>query len=92
MRIQVDILPKDQADMNKVGSARTEPNMNPYLPPPVGRMSLTLNPFKMFVSVCSVDVSVDATGGTQAQEEDLLLLLHHPLLCPDCDAVPSGAG
>lgn len=48
VRLQIDIVPKDQADMNKVGEARQEPNVNPYLPPPVGRLSLTLNPLKMF--------------------------------------------
>ena len=50
VRIQVDVLPKDYADMNKVGEARQEPNINPFLPPPTGRISLTLNPLKMFVS------------------------------------------
>ena len=47
--MQIDILPKEQAEQNKVGEARQEPNVNPYLPPPVGRLSLTLNPWKMFV-------------------------------------------
>jgi hypothetical protein len=51
VRIQIDILPKDQALMNKVGECRQDPNVNPYLPPPIGRLSLTINPFKMFVSL-----------------------------------------
>lgn len=50
IRIQIDVIPKDQAELNKVGEARQEPNVNPYLPPPIGRLSFSLNPFKMFVS------------------------------------------
>ena len=36
-----------RADQNKVGDARSEPNHSPYLPPPPGRISFTLNPIKM---------------------------------------------
>jgi hypothetical protein len=38
------------ASRNKVGGGRTEPNNTPYLPPPVGRLEWSLNPFKMLVS------------------------------------------
>ena len=30
-----------------MGEARQEPNHSPFLPPPVGRLSFSLNPFKM---------------------------------------------
>ena len=43
----LEILPKSLADMDKVGKGRDEPNVNPYLPPPTGRLQFTLNPFKM---------------------------------------------
>lgn len=36
-----------RAEANKVGEARQEPNHSPFLPPPVGRISFSLNPFKM---------------------------------------------
>jgi len=48
VRIQIDIYPKSMAEANKVGEARQEPNHSPFLPPPVGRISFSLNPFKMF--------------------------------------------
>jgi hypothetical protein len=51
VRIQVDILTKEHAEANKVGEARSEPNQNPYLPQPVGRLTLGLNPLKMLVSL-----------------------------------------
>ena len=43
----LDIVPKDVADAEPLGKGREEPNTNPNLPPPVGRLEFTLNPFKM---------------------------------------------
>ena len=34
----MQIWPKDKALVMPSGAARTEPNTNPYLPPPVGRI------------------------------------------------------
>ena len=48
VRIQIEICPVDYAEKNKVGDAREEPNANPFLPPPVGRLSFSLNPCTMF--------------------------------------------
>jgi hypothetical protein len=48
VRCQMDILPMAYAADNKVGSARDEPNISPYLPPPFGRLSFSINPWKMF--------------------------------------------
>ena len=48
LRMQVDILPIKQASETPVGQARDEANHSPFLPPPVGRISLSLNPFKMY--------------------------------------------
>ena len=48
VRIQIEIVPADYAETNKVGDARGEPNQNPFLPPPVGRLSFSLNPCVMF--------------------------------------------
>ena len=50
-RMQVDIMPADYAKDNPVGSARNDPNTNPFLPPPVGRLSFSLNPCKMFAQL-----------------------------------------
>ena len=43
----LEILPMWKAELNKVGKGRKEPNVAPYLPPPVGRFQWSLNPFKM---------------------------------------------
>jgi hypothetical protein len=51
LRIQIDVLPKVEAEKNKVGEAQSEPNVNPFLPPPEGRLELSLNPFKMIAQL-----------------------------------------
>lgn len=47
VRLQIDVLPKEYADKNKVGEARQEPNHSPFLKPPEGRLELSMNPLKM---------------------------------------------
>ena len=43
----LEVVPQWYADLHPVGKGREEPNMNPYLPPPVGRIKFSLNPFTM---------------------------------------------
>ncbi|KAF1332948.1 Dysferlin-like protein, partial [Globisporangium splendens] len=45
--ISVQIVPELEAQMDPVGKGQEAPNMNPYLPPPVGRMRLSANPIMM---------------------------------------------
>lgn len=56
VKVQVDILPVEQADKNPVGKARDNPNHSPTLPQPEGRLELSLNPFKMFSQMMSDDI------------------------------------
>lgn len=48
----VQIWPKEKAKVMAVGSGRSEPNSNPFLPPPTGRLKFTLNPFVMGSQLC----------------------------------------
>ncbi len=50
LRIDLRVMPKEVAKKREVGTGRENPNMEPYLPPPVGRIEFSLNPFKMLVS------------------------------------------
>ena len=50
LRLDLRLYPGEDALSNPVGEARNDTNMEPYLPPPVGRISFSLNPFKMLVS------------------------------------------
>ena len=43
----LEFLPIWKASKCPVGKGRSEPNVDPYLPPPVGRFEWSLNPFKM---------------------------------------------
>ena len=43
----LEVLPQWYADLHPVGKGREEPNMSPYLPPPVGRIKFSLNPLTM---------------------------------------------
>mgnify|MGYP007004894115 CR=1 FL=1 len=47
LKLQIDIVPKKEALSNPVGEAQSEPNVNPFLPKPFGRIEFSLNPFKM---------------------------------------------
>lgn len=44
----LEIVPKWKAEITPVGKGRNEPNVSPYLPPPVGRFQLSMNPIKVF--------------------------------------------
>ena len=55
-RIQLDIYPKEQAKDYEVGEARSEPNHSPFLPPPLGRIKLTINPWEMLNQVISPEI------------------------------------
>ena len=44
----LEMVPKWKKELNPVGKGRDEPNVAPYLPPPVGRIQFTFNPIKMF--------------------------------------------
>lgn len=48
VRVRIDVVPAEYAVKNPVGSAREDPNIEPYLPPPVGRMTFSLNPCAMY--------------------------------------------
>ena len=47
--ISLEVLPMKIAEECKVGKGRDEPNVNPHLPPPIGRMQWSWNPYTLFV-------------------------------------------
>lgn len=62
LRIDLRIIPGATAKSNEVGKARTEPNMEPYLPPPVGRIQFSLNPFTMLSQLMSKEFMAKFTS------------------------------
>ena len=53
MRVQIDTIPKKLADSYRNAEGRAEPNHSPFLPPPIGRMQWSLNPFAMLTQIMS---------------------------------------
>ena len=51
VRLDLRIVPEALAKAKPLGPGRENPNMEPYLPPPIGRIQFSLNPFKMLVSI-----------------------------------------
>ena len=47
LKMSLEILPKKDALANPVGEAQSEPNVNPFLPKPFGRIEFSINPLKM---------------------------------------------
>jgi hypothetical protein len=50
--VGVYIVPKSEYESQAVGSGRGEPNQDPYLPPPTGRFSFSLDPMKILAELC----------------------------------------
>lgn len=46
--VSMELVPLERAKQMPVGNGRSNPNNSPYLPPPAGRLSFSLNPFKVF--------------------------------------------
>jgi len=44
----LDLFPMWKAETNPVGKGRENPNNSPFLPPPFGRLTFSLNPWTMF--------------------------------------------
>jgi hypothetical protein len=51
-QISIELLPADMADASPAGSGRSEPNMDPYCPPPNGRLTISMNPIVLCQTAC----------------------------------------
>ena len=45
--LSLEFMPMWKAEKCLVGKGRSDPNINPFLPPPVGRFEWSFNPFKL---------------------------------------------
>jgi len=48
VEVRIDFTEMEYFEKNKCGSAREDPNIEPFLPPPVGRLSFSFNPCDMY--------------------------------------------
>jgi hypothetical protein len=58
--ISFELLPKEVAESCKVGEGRDEPNVDPRLPPPIGRIEWTMNPLKMMSQLVGPEMKTKA--------------------------------
>lgn len=54
--VSFELVPEARAEACKVGEGRGEPNIDPPLPAPEGRLQLTMNPIKMLNQMCGPEV------------------------------------
>lgn len=80
-----------RAKLRPAGVGRGDPNQDPYLPEPVGRIEFSLNPYKMLVVLHYL---VNFGGSPQCSKSLLLSMLfdflsyvHHGLALPDLQPV-----
>jgi len=57
VELSLELLPKEVADTKAAGFGRSEPNDNPKLPDPTGRLSLSLNPFTNIASLVGPQIA-----------------------------------
>ena len=82
IRLDLKLMTQEQALEVPVGEARNEPNLDPMLPPPIGRMILTMNPLKMLVSFFNFNLLQ-----SQLVSQEFLLKIYLALLCGICCAL-----
>jgi C2 domain/Ferlin C-terminus len=56
VQISFELVPEARAKACPVGEGRNEPNIDPPLPKPDGRMEWTLNPIKMMSQMCGTEI------------------------------------
>jgi hypothetical protein len=49
--VSLQLVPQSMVEQLGAGKGRSEPNANPYLPQPTGRLAFTLNPWAMLYRV-----------------------------------------
>ena len=52
VQISFELVPQESAEACKVGEGRDEPNIDPYLPPPIGRFEWSWNPCTLIARTC----------------------------------------
>lgn len=63
MEISIELLPQTVAQQLPAGFGRSDPNQNPFLPPPEGRFELSWNPFKMLKELLGDRLYYKLCGG-----------------------------
>jgi hypothetical protein len=60
VQLSLELVPKAQVAACPVGEGRNEPNVDPFLPPPVGRFSWSWNPCKLIAQTVGPEYRIKA--------------------------------
>ena len=80
--VSVDCLTENEALMNPAGVGRSDPNQDPFLPPPTGRFQWTYNPFKFLEQLVGPDFKSKCCVIVILFIVLLFVLLFGPVLVP----------
>mmetsp|Transcript_4050 Transcript_4050/g.3879 ORF Transcript_4050/g.3879 Transcript_4050/m.3879 type:complete len:713 (+) Transcript_4050:1971-4109(+) len=78
--ISFELVPEAKAEACKVGEGREEPNIDPPLPAPEGRMQFSLNPIKMLNQMCGPEVRMKIYCWVCSALCCMLLIFMFPML------------
>merc|ERR1711871_709362 len=78
--ISLQIWPKEKAIALPSGAARNDPNTNPFLPPPVGRLKWSWNPFVLGSELCGPKLCASFTCCLLVVAFILLMIFCQPFL------------
>ena len=56
VRLRIEIVTKEEAEDSPLGVGRNEPNTDPFLPPPEGRIEFSMNPMKMLKQLIGPEI------------------------------------
>lgn len=56
VRLQIEVLSKENAEKEPAGKGREDPNQDPHLPAPEGRIEFSMNPAKMLKQLIGPDI------------------------------------
>ena len=62
VQVSLELVPEALAAVAAAGSGRSEPNAYPRLPPPVGRLQLSLNPFANCAALLGKEMCAKVSG------------------------------
>lgn len=80
LAISLQIWPKEKAEAFPSGPSRNEPNVNPFLPPPVGRLKWSWNPFVLGSELCGPKLCAGFTCCLLCCAFILLMIFCQPFL------------
>lgn len=81
--VSIQIWPKNKSIIMPVGAARNEPNTNPFLPPPVGRLKFSWNPFVLGTELCGPKLCATFTCCLLCAAFIVLMIFCQPFLVSD---------